>query len=117
MLCAARIFFRSLEGIVRQIRRELPFCDIVFVYQYLRTDVRPKHRSGTKIWADGLVDRLAVQVYHSTIPQIYETVANHYSVPSINLIELFNLVRAELPPEKGKSERILDNVFRDDCVS
>lgn len=106
---------RSLEGIVRQIRRELPFCDIVFVYQYLRTDVRPKHRSGTKIWADGLVDRLAVQVYHSVIPQIYETVANHYSVPSINLIELFNLVRAELPPEKGKSERILDNVFRDDC--
>ena len=64
-----------------------------------------------------MVDRLAVQVYHSTIPQIYETVANHYSVPSINLIELFNLVRAELPPEKGKSERILDNVFRDDCVS
>ena len=99
---------------MRQIRSGLPFCDIVFVYQYLRTDVRPKYRSGTKIWADGLVDKLAVQVYHSVIPQLYETLANHYSIPSINLIELFKFVKAKLP--SSESERILDKVFRDDCV-
>jgi hypothetical protein len=55
-------------------------------------------------WVNGGVSN-AADVYHNQVPAIYEQLANHYSIPSVNLI----------PALTALPRSLRDLIFRDDC--
>jgi hypothetical protein len=87
---------RAVEGIVRQIRARHPHCDIVLVHMLLRGDLPPSRRTGTRAWVDDAVPGAAA-VYQQRVPALLDTVAEHYGLPSINLIPAL----APLPSQVG----------------
>ncbi|KAK3236737.1 hypothetical protein CYMTET_53136 [Cymbomonas tetramitiformis] len=81
-------------------------AEIVFVYMHLRSDVDTQRRTGTQAWVDGVVPN-ASDIYHRLVPNLYDAISQHYSIPSINLIQAAHEMRRQCFS--------LDHFFRDDC--
>ena len=94
----------ALEGIVRHIRDALPSCEVCLLYMFIRDDLPLQQRTGSKAWAEN-DDDAAVATYHERIPRLHGTVAAHYGLPSISLVQ----VMRAMPPQ------LRAQLFRDDC--
>ena len=55
-------------------------------------------RTGTRAWVDDAVPGAAA-VYHTRMPALLEAVAEHYGLPSINLIPALTALPSQVPPE------------------
>ena len=94
----------ALEGIVRELRRVLPACELCLLTMFLRDDLPLQRRTGSKAWSDN-EDSAAADTYHIRAPAVHSRVAGRYGVPSINLVPLMATL----------SSQARDLVFRDDC--
>ena len=91
---------------MRQLKTALPDCEIVLVFNYLRTYMPVARRTGTQAWADGhLTEAEYASLYHQAAPQLLSAVAAKYDLPTISTIPFFDAV--------GRGGH--DALFRDDC--
>ena len=91
---------------MRQLKTALPDCEIVLVFNFLRTYMPVARRTGTQAWADGhLTEAEYAGLYHRAAPQLLSAVAAKYDLPTISTIPFFNAV--------GRGGH--DALFRDDC--
>lgn len=93
----------ALEGIVVAIRKDLPMTSIVFVEMFLRNDLPPSRRSGTKAWVDEGSPARAAAVYSRDVVDLHARIAQAYGAHQINLVPIFQEIDGR------------DEYFRDDC--